>query len=245
MLKVIDLTIIPKENSQPIVDGVSFEVKPRKIHALMGPNGSGKSSIAYSIMGISQYRPTKGKIIFCQEDITHLSITERARRGITLAWQEPARFEGISVYDYIKAGLREKNGDTVKKALKLVGLTPEEYLDRKVDGSLSGGERKRIEIAAAIVMKPRLLILDEPDSGLDIIVYSELYEILEAIKNETHSSILLITHREEAGEIADEGTLIWQGKVKAQGSFKEIMEKYCTLAGRKVKCQKISCPTKF
>ena len=244
MLRVIDLTIIPEGNSQPIVDGVSFEVRPGKIHALMGPNGSGKSSIAYSIMGISQYRPTKGKIIFCREDITHLNITERARRGITLAWQEPARFEGISVYDYIKAGLQGKNGDTVKKSLELVGLIPEEYLNRKVDISLSGGERKRIEIAATIAMKPKLLILDEPDSGLDIIVYSEFYEILEAIRNETKASILLITHREEAGEIADEGTLICQGKVKAQGSFKEIMEKYCILAGRKVKCQKVSCPTK-
>lgn len=243
MLQIVDLTIVPPGNSQPIVEEVSFEVHPRKIHALMGPNGSGKSSIAYCIMGLAQYRPKNGKIVFYQEEITDLNITERARRGITLAWQEPVRFEGISVQDYIKAGLREKDEREVKKALQLVGLPPQEYLERKVDNSLSGGERKRIELAAVVAMKPKLLILDEPDSGLDIIVYAELYELLEAIRDETHSSILLITHREEAGEIADEGTLLWEGKVKAKGSFKEVMERYCELAGRKVKCR--LCPMKF
>jgi len=245
MLQIVNLTIIPPGNSQPIVEEVSFEVHPKKIHALMGPNGSGKSSIAYCIMGLGQYRPKKGKIVFYQEDITGLKIAERARKGITLAWQEPVRFEGISVRDYIKAGLKEKNNEEeIKRTLQLVGLSPDEYLERKVDNSLSGGERKRIELAAVVAMKPRLLILDEPDSGLDIIVYAELYELLEAIRDETHSSILLITHREEAGEIADEGTLLWEGKVEARGSFKEVMERYCELAGRKVKCRKISCPTK-
>ncbi|MCD6406559.1 ATP-binding cassette domain-containing protein, partial [Candidatus Aerophobetes bacterium] len=128
--------------------------------------------------------------------------------------------------------------------LELVGLPPEEYIERKVDDSLSGGERKRIELAAVVALEPKLLILDEPDSGLDIVVYNELYELLDAIRNQTRSSILLITHREEAGEVADEGTLIWKGKVRAKGSFKDIMEKYCEFAERKVKCKKISCPTK-
>lgn len=245
LLEIVDLTIVPPGNSQPIVKSVSFQLQPRKIHALMGPNGSGKSSIAYSIMGLSQYRPKRGRIIFQQEDITHLTITERAKKGITLAWQEPVRFEGIPVKDYIKAGLKTKNEEDMKKALQLVGLAPEEYLKRKVDNSLSGGERKRIELAAVVAMRPKLLILDEPDSGLDIVVYNELYELLDAIRNETHSSILLITHREEAGEVADEGTLLWEGKVKAKGTFKEIMKKYCELAGRKIKCQRIPCPTKY
>lgn len=245
MLKIENLTIVPSGNSRPIVEDVSFEVPAKKIHTLMGPNGSGKSSIAYCIMGLKQYRPRRGKIFFYQEEITDLDITERAKRGITLAWQEPVRFEGISVQDYIKAGLKKGNGKEVKRVLELVGLSPDKYLNRKVDNSLSGGERKRIELAAVVAMKPKLLILDEPDSGLDIIVYTELYELLNAIRDETHSSILLITHREEAGEIADEGTLIWEGKVKARGSFRDIMEKYCQLAGRKIKCQKIPCPMKY
>ena len=144
MLKVINLTIVPPGNSQPIVEGVSFEVQPKKIHALMGPNGSGKSSIAYCIMGLEQYKPREGKIIFCQEDITNLNITQRAKKGITLAWQEPVRFEGISVQDYIKAGLKENNSNKeVEKVLELVGLPAKDYLHRKVDNSLSGGERKR------------------------------------------------------------------------------------------------------
>jgi len=246
LLEVIDLTIVPSGNSQPIVEEISFKVYPGKIHALMGPNGSGKSSIAYSIMGLKQYFPTKGKILFQKEDITNLNVTERARRGITLAWQEPVRFEGISVRDYIMAGLKAKGKgeEKIKEVLELVGLPPEEYIERKVDDSLSGGERKRIELAAVVALEPKLLILDEPDSGLDIVVYNELYELLDAIRNRTRSSILLITHREEAGEVADEGTLIWKGKVRAKGSFKDIMEKYCEFAGRKVKCKKISCPTK-
>lgn len=245
LLKVADLTIVPPGNSRPIVEDISFEVNPRKIHALMGPNGSGKSSIAYAIMGLSQYQPNRGKVIFLGQNITSLSVTERARRGITLAWQEPVRFEGLSVCDYIMTGLKNKNMQEVEKVLQLVGLFPENYLNRKVDGSLSGGERKRIELAAVVAMKPKLLILDEPESGLDILVYSELYELLDAIRKETHASILLITHREEAGEIADEGTLLWEGKVKAKGSFREIMTKYCELAGRKIKCQRVCCPTKF
>ena len=244
MLQVKEVTIIPRENTQPIVDNVSFEVHPKKIHALIGPNGSGKSSLAYAIMGLASYKPTKGKIIFKGEDITNFSITQRAKKGITLAWQEPVRFEGISIRDYIKVGNRNSKEEEVKKLLNLVELSPKEYLNRKVDGSLSGGERKRVELASVVMMRPKLLILDEPDAGLDIIVYNEFYQMLNVIRRETHASILLITHREESGQIADEGTLLWKGKVKVQGSFAEVMHKYCQLAGRRAKCKKFLCLTK-
>ncbi len=245
MLQVKKVTIIPRGNTQPIVDNVSFEVHPKKIHALIGPNGSGKSSLAYAIMGLASYKPTKGKIIFNGEDITNFSITQRAKKGITLAWQEPVRFEGISIRDYIKVGNRNSKEEKVERLLNLVELSPKEYLNRKVDGSLSGGERKRVELASVVAMRPKLLILDEPDAGLDIIVYNEFYQMLDVIRRETHASILLITHREESGQIADEGTLLWKGKVKARGSFGEVMHKYCQLAGRRAKCKKFPCLTKF
>ena len=180
MLQVKKVTIIPRENTQPIVDNVSFEVHPKKIHALIGPNGSGKSSLAYAIMGLAFYKPTKGKIIFNGEDITNFSITQRAKKGITLAWQEPVRFEGISIRDYIKVGNRNSKEEKVKRLLNLVELSPKEYLNRKVDGSLSGGERKRVELASVVAMRPKLLILAEPDAGLDIIVYNEFYQMLES-----------------------------------------------------------------
>jgi Fe-S cluster assembly ATP-binding protein len=243
MLKVESVTIVPTGSSEPIVRDVNFEVKEGEIHALVGPNGSGKSSIAYAIMGLSGYRPRKGRIYFLGEDITDLPVTERARRGLTLAWQEPVRFEGITIEDYIKAGIRSGDGRVVRWALSIVGLDPEIYASRKADASLSGGERKRVEIAAVVAMRPKLMILDEPDSGLDIIVFDELYEILDSIRRETGASILLITHREESGRIADVATLLWEGEVIKNGPFPEVMRAYCDAAKRREKCP--YCPIPF
>jgi Fe-S cluster assembly ATP-binding protein len=243
MLKVESVTIVPTGSSEPIVRDVNFEVKEGEIHALVGPNGSGKSSIAYAIMGLPGYRPRKGRIYFLGEDITDLPVTERARRGLTLAWQEPVRFEGITIEDYIKAGIRSGDGRVVRWALSIVGLDPEIYASRKADASLSGGERKRVEIAAVVAMRPKLMILDEPDSGLDIIVFDELYEILDGIRRETGASILLITHREESGRIADVATLLWEGEVIKNGPFPEVMRAYCDAAKRREKCP--YCPIPF
>jgi Fe-S cluster assembly ATP-binding protein len=243
MLKVESVTIVPTGSSEPIVRDVNFEVKEGEIHALVGPNGSGKSSIAYAIMGLPGYRPRKGRIYFLGEDITDLPVTERARRGLTLAWQEPVRFEGITIEDYIKAGIRSGDGRVVRWALSIVGLDPEIYASRKADASLSGGERKRVEIAAVVAMRPKLMILDEPDSGLDIIVFDELYEILDSIRRETGASILLITHREESGRIADVATLLWEGEVIKNGPFPEVMRAYCDAAKRGEKCP--YCPIPF
>jgi Fe-S cluster assembly ATP-binding protein len=243
MLKVESVTIVPTGSSEPIVRDVNFEVKEGEIHALVGPNGSGKSSIAYAIMGLPGYRPRKGRIYFLGEDITDLPVTERARRGLTLAWQEPVRFEGITIEDYIKAGIRSGDGRVVRWALSIVGLDPEIYASRKADASLSGGERKRVEIAAVVAMRPKLMILDEPDSGLDIIVFDELYEILDSIRRETGASILLITHREESGRIADVATLLWEGEVIKNGPFPEVMRAYCDAAKRREKCP--YCPIPF
>ncbi|MFB0546223.1 MAG: ATP-binding cassette domain-containing protein [Anaerolineae bacterium] len=243
MLQVKGLTIIPADSKGAIVEDASFEVKEADIHALMGPNGSGKSSIAYAVMGLSAYRAQEGHIYFDGEEITHLPVTERARRGLTLAWQEPVRFEGITISEYIKAGLKDGDEMAVKAALELVGLDPASYAKRRVDASLSGGERKRVELAAVVAMRPKLMILDEPDSGLDIIVYDELYELLDQIRRETGAAILLISHREESGAVADAATLLWQGRVLKNGNFPEVMRAYCEAVGRRTRCRSKYCPT--
>lgn len=244
MLNVKNLSIQPETAEAPVVHQANFTVEKKQIHALLGPNGSGKSTLAYTIMGLSGYRPTTGKISFIGQDITHKSVTKRAKMGITLAWQEPVRFEGITIKDYILIGTKSRSEKEVKKALGLVGLEAEKFIHRLVDESLSGGERKRVELAAVVAMKPKLMILDEPDSGLDIIVYDELYQILDDIRLQTEASILLITHREESGAVADSATLVWEGKTIANGSFAKVMHKYCYLARKGVPCRRRPCPTK-
>ncbi|MCM8795932.1 MAG: ATP-binding cassette domain-containing protein [Candidatus Omnitrophica bacterium] len=150
-----------------ILKDLSLSVEEGTIHSILGSNAAGKSSLAYVIMGCGNYLVQEGKIYFRGEDITGLSLSKKAKMGLTLAWQEPARFEGLTVRDYIAVGMEEKDNKLIEEALQKVLLEPKDYLDREVDKSLSGGERKRIELAAVFAMKPKLAILDEPDSGID------------------------------------------------------------------------------
>lgn len=240
LLNVDNITIMPDDSDKTITKNVTFSMEEEEVHALIGPNGSGKSSIAYAIMGLKAYLPAQGKIIFKGKDITYASITERAKMGITLAWQEPVRFEGITIAEYLE--IVAKNRGESAKVLKLVNLDADKYLDRKCDNTLSGGERKRVEIAAAVAMNPKLLMLDEPDAGLDIIAYGELSSMLKKIKEEIGASILIITHREETGGIADYASLMWEGQVIVSGEFKEIMERYCLMARGEKKCMIEPCP---
>ena len=168
LLELENVTIPTLDQRCVIVNNISFGVKERSIHAIIGPNGSGKSTLAYTIMGLQTYKPSQGNIYFDGVDITDLSLTDRAKLGITLAWQEPARIEGLTVKKYVSLGIEDKSNVKEKtiEALNIVNLEPERYVDRNIDESLSGGERKRIELAATIAMRPRLIILDEPDSGL-------------------------------------------------------------------------------
>lgn len=166
LLELKDVTIPTEDGKCVIVNKISFGVKEGSIHAIIGPNGSGKSTLAYTIMGLQNYKP-QGKMYFDGIDITNMSLTERAKLGMTLAWQEPARIDGLTVSKYISLGMKDKTNmkEKIKEALEIVNLDIERYLNRTIDESLSGGERKRIELAAAIAMRPRLIILDEPDSG--------------------------------------------------------------------------------
>ncbi|MCM8819600.1 MAG: ABC transporter ATP-binding protein [Candidatus Omnitrophica bacterium] len=224
-----------KIEGRQILKDLNLSVKEGTIHSILGSNAAGKSSLAYLIMGCSDYFAQKGKIYFKGEDISNFSLSKRAKMGITLAWQEPARFEGLTVRDYIATGIKEKDEILIKKVLQEVLLDPKDYLDREVDKSLSGGERKRIELAAVFAMKPKLAILDEPDSGIDILALDNIVDMIKKLKK-YGTTVLLITHRQEVAEIADMTSLMCSGCIVKEGSPQK-MSKYF-----KEKC--IPCPTK-
>jgi len=239
LLELRNVSIPTRDESEIIVNDINFDVKEGSIHAIIGPNGSGKSTLAYTIMGIKTYKLAQGKIFFDGQDISNKSITERAKLGITLAWQEPARIDGLSVRKYISLGIKAKSDleEKVREALEIVNLPPDKYINRKIDQSLSGGERKRIELAAVVAMRPRLIILDEPDSGLDVIIVEDFLNIFNRIKD-LDMTILLITHREDIGMVADYGTLLWHGEDLITDEFPEVMLRYCKKAGLKEFCKR-------
>ena len=245
ILEIRNLSVFPFNKEEPVLENISFGIEKNSVFALLGPNGSGKSTLAYVLMGLSRFRKIEGQIFFEGKEISHLPPFKRAKLGLTLAFQESVRFEGIKVFDYLLAGAIEKSKGEAEKTLNLVGLEPSKYLERFVDKNLSGGERKRIELASVIIMKPKLLILDEPDSGLDVIIYNELYDLLKSIKKQTGASILLISHREETGRIADQAGLLWNGELVKSGDFKKVMWEYCKLSGRRKTCQRKICQSRY
>jgi len=218
VLKVENLQL--RLNGKSIIDDLSLQVNKGEIHGLLGENGTGKTTIAYLIMGANNYKPTAGRIVFEGQDIADLYISQRAKRGISLAWQESARIEGLRVKDYLKLSGNNFGVEQAEHCLLMVGLEPAQYLDRDIDSTLSGGERKRIELASILAMKPKLAILDEPDSGIDIIA---LPFILSSIveMNKQGSSVLLITHNESVAEIAHRVSVLCAGRVIRTGTRAE------------------------
>jgi Fe-S cluster assembly ATP-binding protein len=172
ILSIEGLSLV--RGGRQILRNLDLKVEPGQVHALVGLNGSGKSSLAYAIMGCEGYAPDTGRVLFNGRDLSGLSITERARLGITLAWQEPARFEGIPVGKYVGLGVPAGDRERTVAALEAVALPAKTYGYRAADQTLSGGERKRVELAAVYAMHPRLAILDEPDSGIDVLSLVEI-----------------------------------------------------------------------
>ncbi len=205
-----------------ILSGLSCSLAAGEVHALLGTNGTGKSTVAYLIMGCEGYRPSSGNLVFEGRTINDLGIYERAQLGITLAWQEPVRFEGISVRDYLS--LKSRDADP-SRYLEMVGLSPELYLHRMVDKCLSGGERKRIELASVLALLPKLAILDEPDSGIDMLSTQDIIHVINLFK-QNGSAVLLITHREEIALIADRASQLCRGAIVCSGSPREVAEYY-------------------
>lgn len=205
-----------------ILDGFSLSIEASEVHALLGTNGTGKSTLAYIIMGCEGYKPASGEILFNGKSIDELKIHERAQLGITMAWQEPVRFEGINVSNYL--ALKSKETDP-SMYLEMVGLHPELYLHRMVDKSLSGGERKRIELASILALHPKLALLDEPDSGIDMLSTQDIINVINVFKK-NGSSVLLITHREEISLIADRASQMCKGKIVCSGNPEKVAEYY-------------------
>ncbi len=222
-------------DNKKILNNINLKISTDKFVAITGPNGSGKSTLVKMIMGIE--KPDSGKIMFDGKDITNLEINERAKLGISFAFQQPVKFKGITVYDLLK--IASKRYITKKEAcevLSQVGLCANEYVDREVNGSLSGGELKRIEIATVVLRNSKLTIFDEPEAGIDLWSFNNLIEVFENMRELVKGTTLIISHQERILNIADEVILMKRGKIEKIGNSKEILEKTIKPT---VKCCKI------
>ncbi len=204
-----------------ILNGISLEIDERFV-AITGPNGSGKSTLAKIIAGI--ITPTSGKIYFDGEDITDMSITDRANKGISFAFQQPVRFKGITVKDLIALASGKKlNITEACEYLSEVGLCARDYINREVNASLSGGELKRIEIAMINARGTKLSVFDEPEAGIDLWSFQNLIKVFEKMYEKNKGSILIISHQERILDIADKIVVLRGGKIDKIGTKDEIM----------------------
>ena len=208
-------------DNKGILRDINLTINERFV-AITGPNGGGKSTMAKIIAGI--YKPTAGRILLDGEDITDLDITQRAQRGISFAFQQPVRFKGLTVKDLITLASGKNIG--VPEAcnyLSEVGLCAKDYIDREVDGSLSGGELKRIEIAMIMARGTKLSVFDEPEAGIDLWSFSNLIQVFEHLHEKIKGSILIISHQERILNIADRIIVLADGQVRSQGTRDEIL----------------------
>lgn len=217
-LKNISLSIEGKE----ILKDINLKLDDEKFFVITGPNGSGKSTLAKVIAGIQA--PDRGQIIWDGQDITSWSITERAKAGISFAFQQPVRFKGVTVQDLITlASGKELSVSQACSYLSEVGLCAKDYIDREVNGSLSGGELKRIEIATVMARGTKITLFDEPEAGIDLWSFKNLINIFEKIHEEMKSSILIISHQERILDIADQIIVLNAGEVSQIGTKEEVL----------------------
>lgn len=210
------------EGQKEIIKDLNLTFADHTFIAITGPNGGGKSTLAKLIMGIE--KPTAGKILFNGTDITNLTITERAKAGISFAFQQPVRFKGIKVKDLITlaAGSQVKLPN-VCDYLSKVGLCARDYINRDVDASLSGGELKRIEIATVMARNTSLSVFDEPEAGIDLWSFNNLIRVFEEMHEAGGNSLIIISHQERILNIADEIVVIADGGVQAKGRKEDIL----------------------
>ncbi len=209
------------DTDREILKNINLTIEDRFV-AVTGPNGGGKSTLAKVIAGI--IRPTSGRIFFDGEDITDMNITERAKAGISFAFQQPVRFKGLTVKDLIRlAAGREINVSQACSYLSEVGLCAKDYINREVNASLSGGELKRIEIAMIIARGTKLSIFDEPEAGIDLWSFNNLIQVFESMHEKINGSILIISHQERILNIADRIIVIADGEITGAGTRTEIL----------------------
>jgi len=237
-LKQISFDVTADGQEKEIIRSIDLTIPDNKLVVVTGPNGGGKSTLAKLIAGIET--PTGGQILLDGEDITSLSVTERAKKGIGFAFQQPVRFKGIRVLDLIRiAAGRYLSVADACRYLSAVGLCAREYIDREVNASLSGGELKRIEIATVLARNCVLSVFDEPEAGIDLWSFQNLIEVFrhmrEAIKD---SSILIISHQERILNIADEIIVLKDGEIISRGGKDEVLPTLIGTASAVRRCER-------
>ena len=213
-----------QRTGRDILDGIDLTVGDNQFVVITGPNGGGKSTLAKIIMGIE--KPSSGRIYLDGEDITDLSVTERAHRGIAYAFQQPVRFKGLTVSDLVGLAAGKKLGrGELCDYLTEVGLCARDYIDRDVNASLSGGEIKRIEIAMALARGAKLTLFDEPEAGIDLWSFNHLIAVFQKLRQKTRGTSLIISHQERILDIADEIVILAAGHIVARGTKDEVLPK--------------------
>lgn len=224
MLRLENVSMAVNDNggeAREIISDINLEFKPGKLYAITGPNGGGKTTIAKVIMGI--YQHNSGRIYLNDEDISNLSVSERAKKGIAYAFQQPPRFKGLTVPDMLTIASPGMDTAGIRKSLRDVGLCPEDYMDRDVGPGLSGGEMKRIEIAQVLARNTIVSIFDEPEAGVDLWTIQRLIGLIIAkYQNNPNSTAVVITHNEKVLPICDEIIVVDEGRIVQQGSGQDI-----------------------
>ena len=222
-IKNLSFAVSEENREKEIIHDLSLTIENGKFVVITGPNGSGKSTLARLIMGIE--KPISGSILLDGEDITALDITERAKRGISFAFQQPVRFKGIRVQDLLRlAAGKNLSLSAACEYLSEVGLCARDYIDREINSPLSGGELKRIEIATLLARRTRLSVFDEPEAGIDLWSFQNLIRIFEKMQGEIQdSSIVIISHQERILQIADEIIVLADGRITKRGTPDEIL----------------------
>lgn len=234
MIQLIDLSYVADDGIE-ILKNINLTIDDEKMVVITGPNGGGKSTLAKIIAGI--LNPTSGKILFNGKDITKMNITERAKIGISFAFQQPVRFKGITVRDLITlAANKEMKNEEIYGYLEKVGLNGDAYINREVNGSLSGGEMKRIEIAMIMAKDTELYVFDEPEAGIDIWSFKDLVSVFKEIRTTTKKSMIIISHQERIMDISDEIVVLSDGQVLSHEKREDILP--CLLGNSRVCCNK-------
>lgn len=241
MLKVDNLTFEVNEEGRKrcLVNHISFEVKDGEMLVITGPNGGGKSTLAKVLAGIED--ANGGEIFLDEENITGYDIDHRANAGIGYAFQQPPRFKGMTVKKMLSlAAGKELTEAESCKLLSAVGLCSADYLNRQMDGTLSGGEMKRLEIATVLAKPHKVSIFDEPEAGIDLWSFQSLIKVFRHMRDTIHGSIIIISHQERILDIADEIIVLSDGGISAQGTKEEIMPELMRSADVARSCAKIT-----